>query len=223
MDVIQAIETRYSTRSFKPDPVPRETILKILDAARHSPSSGNSQPWEVFVAGGEVADRIRQASLEKFNQDIAGTPEMSGIPATQWPQAMKDRMNVITGDRLKLLGINPKDAAAMKTYRSFNGGMFKAPVILILCMDRVLGTWTAFDFGLFAQSIMLAAVHYGVDSIVAQAFVSYPEILRQELGIPEELRIVTGIGLGYADPGHIINTYRSPRRPVEEIVTFKGM
>jgi nitroreductase len=223
MEAIEAILSRYSARSFKSDPVSKETLMKILEAANHSPSSGNSQPWEIFVAGGEVASKIRQSCLDRFNQDIPANPEMSGIPINQWPQAMRDRMNFITAERQKLLGINPQDKASMKVYRSFNGGLFKAPVLVILCMDRSLAVWSAFDIGLLAQSIMLAARSYNVDSIVAGAFTSYPDILRKELSIPDTLKIVTGIGLGYADPGHIINTYRSPRRPVGEVVTFKGV
>jgi nitroreductase len=223
MDAIQTILERYSTRSFKPDPVPKETIMKILEAALHSPSSGNSQPWEIFVAGGEVADNIRKAFLERFNRDAPNLPEMAGVPVSQWPPAMRERMNIITSERQRLLGINPQDKAAMKAYREFNGGLFKSPVMVILCMDRALAVWTAFDFGILSQSIMLAATHYGVDSIVAGAFSNYPDILRKQLEIPDNLKIVIGIGLGYHDPGHIINSYRSPRRPLNEVVTFKGI
>ncbi len=89
MDAIEAILTRYSARSFKPDPVPKETVLKILEAALHSPSSGNSQPWEIFVAGGAVADKIRKGYLDRFNRDAPPLPEMSGVPVSQWPTAMR--------------------------------------------------------------------------------------------------------------------------------------
>jgi nitroreductase len=223
MDSIETILKRYSTRSFKPDPVPKETIVKILEAALHSPSSGNSQPWEIYVAGGAVADKIRKCYLDRFNREAPPLPEMSGVPTSQWPQAMRDRMNLITSERQKLLGINPQDKASLKIYREFNGGLFKAPVMVILCMDRALSVWTAFDFGILSQSIMVAATNYGVDSIVAGAFSNYPDILHKQLEIPDHLKIVIGIGLGYADPGHIINTYRAPRRSFSEAVTFKGM
>jgi hypothetical protein len=43
------------------------------------------------------------------------------------------------------------------------------------------------------------------------------------LGIPDDLKIVTGIGLGYHNPKSIINAYRSPRRSLQEAVTFKGI
>ena len=38
MDVIEAILNRYSVRDFSSQPVPKETVMKILEAATHSPS-----------------------------------------------------------------------------------------------------------------------------------------------------------------------------------------
>ncbi|MEW6423761.1 MAG: nitroreductase family protein [Bacillota bacterium] len=51
MNVIEALNSRHSVRAFKPDPVTKETLLKIIQAANQAPSWGNSQPWEVFIAG----------------------------------------------------------------------------------------------------------------------------------------------------------------------------
>jgi nitroreductase len=210
MDATKSILERYSARDFLPKPVPKETLVKILETSLHSPSSGNGQPWQVFVTGGTVTEKITRAFLDRFNKDIPGKPEISGLPPGQQPQAMQERMKKITGDRQKLLGINPQDAAAMKSYREFGGRLFRAPVIVILCMDKVLPLWSAFDMGLLAQTIMLAARAEGVDSIIAQSFVAYPDILRQELGIPDSLQI-------------IINSYRSPRRSLQEAVSFYGI
>jgi nitroreductase len=223
MDVIKAILDRYSARDFKSDIVPKVTLIKILEASLHSPSSGNSQPWQMFVAAGTVMESITRAYLDRFAKDAPNKPELSGSPITQWPKAMQDRMKLITAERQKLLGIDPQDSVAMKSYREIGGRLFRAPVLVVLCMDKSLSTWTVFDFGLLSQTIMLAARNYGVDSIVAGAFVSQPDILRKELGIPDNLQIVTGIGLGYQNPKSIINTYRSPRVSLEEAVTFKGI
>lgn len=223
MDVIEAILKRYSTRDFKSETVPKETLEKILEAALHSPSAGNGQPWQIFVAGGAVTEKIARAYLDRFASDVSGKPEMVYLPPAQQPQALQNRMKQITSDRQKLLGINPQDSLAMKSYREFNGRLFRAPVLVILCMDKTLTAFSALDIGLLGQSIMLAATGSGVDSIIAQAFVTYPDILRKELEIPDTLQIVTGIGLGYANPQHIINTYRSPRCSLQEAVTFKGI
>ena len=80
MDVIEAILKRYSARDFRPGGVPRETLVKILEAALRSPSTGNTQPWQVYIAGGAVTEAITKAYLERFEKDIPGKPEVSGLP-----------------------------------------------------------------------------------------------------------------------------------------------
>ena len=97
-----------------------------------------------------------------------------------------------------------------------------APVLIVLCMDRTLMPSSAYDIGLLTQNIMLAAQNFGVGSIVAMGLVAYPDILHKELEIPDSLQIVIGVALGYEDEHSIINSYRSSRRPIQEVVTLKG-
>jgi nitroreductase len=97
--------------------------------------------------------------------------------------------------------------------------LFGAPVLAVICMDKALSS--NLDIGLFIQTICIAAQGYGIDSFIAGAFVSQADVLRQELGIPENLNIITGIGLGYPNSKNIINTYRSPRRPIQEVVRYR--
>lgn len=51
--------------------------------------------------------------------------------------------------------------------------------------------------------------------------VDYPDLIRQELGVPENLKIVLGICLGHPVQGHPLNMFRSERRPLEEAVRFR--
>lgn len=91
---------------------------------------------------------------------------------------------------------------------------------MVICMDQALSS--NLDIGMLVQTICLAAQGYGVDSMIAGGMISQPDILRKELEIPENLNIVIGVGLGYPKPGSLINTYRSPRRPIEEVVRYKA-
>ena len=59
MNVIDALRARSTVRAYKPDPVSRDTILKIMKAATRAPSWANTQPWEIFVAAGEALERLR--------------------------------------------------------------------------------------------------------------------------------------------------------------------
>jgi nitroreductase len=223
MDVVEAILARHSVRGFKPDPVKKETILKILEAATRSPSSGNSQPWQIFVAGGGVLEKVRQSYFERFEKDVPGKPEITGTPPNQWPTALQERMAAQRAERNKLLGIGPEDKAALRADMGKGSKFFGAPVLVVLCMERALSEASVFDIGLLSQTIMLAAQNFGLGSVIARSFVNHPDILRQELAIPDSLLIVIAIALGYQDDKSIINTYRSSRRPIQEAVTFKGL
>ena len=62
IDVLEALlRERYSVRAFKPEPVPRATIDRVLDAAQRTASWCNSQPWQVVIASGEARERFRKA------------------------------------------------------------------------------------------------------------------------------------------------------------------
>ena len=224
MEVIEAILSRYSVRDFLSKPVPRETVMKTLEAATRSPSGGNAQPWEIFVATGATLERIRKIYQERSQTGTAaptraGGASSAGGPPPQ-PAYIQQRMTTIRNERLKLLGLDPADPASGKVFADWGARLFGVPVLVVVCMDKALSS--NLDLGLFIQTLCLAAQGYGIGSFIAGALVSHRDVLRQELEIPESLNIVTGIGLGYPNPGNIINTYRSPRRPIQEVVRYKG-
>lgn len=221
MNVTDALKQRRTVRAFKPNPVDKETILKILEAASRAPSAMNSQPWQVYVAGGEVLEKLRQAYLARFDQGAPPALELQTIEK-QWPAPLQARIESFQANRLGFLGIEPNDEVARKAMMRRNPSFFGAPVVVYLCMDRTLASFSMLSLGMLAQSIMLAAQDYGVDSAPAAMLVAYPDLLRAELGISQELSIVFGIALGYADPEDMHSQYRSPRRPIEEVVTFEG-
>ena len=221
MNVIEALNSRTSIRAFKSDPVGRETILKILEAATRSPSWANTQPWEVYVAAGEALNRLRQGFEGRLRE---GKPRNLDLPAPQkWPDVFQQRMAALKADMDKIPGAaspgkDPRQAMIERNYRFFD-----APVVVYLCMDRVLTPWSVFDIGQLSQSIMLAAQEYGVDSIPAVMLVAFPDLIRAELDIPPDLLVLFGIALGYRDAQQPINQLRRPRRPVGEVVRIKGL
>jgi nitroreductase len=61
MNFLELAKNRFSSRSYKPQPVERETIKNVLEAARIAPSAANKQPWHFLVF-------TRQESLKKAYQ-----------------------------------------------------------------------------------------------------------------------------------------------------------
>jgi nitroreductase len=66
MELIEAIKSRRSIRGYKPTPIPKETLAKILAAATRAPSGLNSQPWEFIVLGGKALDDLKHAIEGKY-------------------------------------------------------------------------------------------------------------------------------------------------------------
>ena len=62
MDFYEVIRTRRSIRSYKPDPVPDEVLMRVLEAARIAPSGSNRQPWKFIIVKDEnLRRRVAQA------------------------------------------------------------------------------------------------------------------------------------------------------------------
>jgi nitroreductase len=221
MNVIEALNSRTSIRAFKPDPVSRETILKILQAATRSPSWANTQPWEIYVAAGEALNRLRQGFQDRQRK---GLPRNLDLPAPQkWPDALQKRMAALMADRSKIPVVTPPGQDLRQAMMERNYRFFDAPVVVYLCMDRALTPWSVFDIGLLSQSIMLTAQEYKVDSIPAVMLVAYPDLIRAELDIPPDLLVLFGIALGYRDAQEPLNQLRTARRPLDEVVRIKGL
>ena len=221
MDVVDALNTRFTARAFKPDPVNRSTLEKIMNAALRSPSWANTQPWEIYMAGGDVLNRLREAYIENLKNCVARNPDLAA--PKQWPPALLMRMETLKSERMATLERVCLDKSVLKDLSEMNYHFFYAPVVAYICMDRTLTSWSIFDLGLFSQSLMLAARHYGLDSAPAITLAAHPDLIRKELKIPDSLSIIIGIALGYADTGHPQNQFRSLRRSVTEAVTFKGI
>jgi len=63
LDVYEAIKTRSSIRAFKPDPVERKTLLRLIEAARLAPSASNRQEWRfIIVTDAQKRKRLMEAA-----------------------------------------------------------------------------------------------------------------------------------------------------------------
>lgn len=209
MELLQRIETRRSSRAFKPTPVPKEIIEKILKIASKSPSFQNTQPWEVAVVSGK-----KKEELSKILYSLAdsGATSSADVPLPlNWPPELEKRIREHTAKRFKAIGVEREDDQQRKAMRLRNFEFYGAPCALFLFMDRTLTPWSIFDMGLFAQSILLTAHSFGLGSCVQAMLAIYPDAVREFLDIPESKQIIIGISLGYPDLGARINSYQSER------------
>ena len=73
MDAMDAILTRHSVAKVKPDPLPRELIEKLLQAAVQAPNHYRVRPWRFVVLTGksrETLGDVMAQSLKKLNPNL---------------------------------------------------------------------------------------------------------------------------------------------------------
>ncbi len=69
MELLHALKTRRSLAQLKPDPVPRELIEQLLDAATWAPNHKKVEPWKFFVFTGDSRRKLADAIVENFRLD----------------------------------------------------------------------------------------------------------------------------------------------------------
>lgn len=217
-----AIVSRRSIRAFLPTPVPREEIEAILDVARHCASGVNTQPWHVHVLTGAAKDRLSAAVLEAYDDPkvVAQLDEPYDYYPREWVSPYIDRRRTLGWNLYSLLGIARGDKPRMHAQHARNYRFFDAPVGLIFTIDRVMQQGSFIDYGMFLQSIMVAARGRGLDTCPQAAFTTFHRIIARELGIPDRQQLVCGMSLGYADPSRVENSLVSEREPVSNFTCF---
>lgn len=216
MNVIKALERRKSTRAFLDKDVEIEKINTVLDAARHAPSGVNTQPWQVAVISGETKTRL-QASIEQaFRSGDKGKADYPYYP-DQWLEPYSSRRKDCGLLMYKTLGITREDKERQLDQWAANYRAFDAPVMLLFFMDDAMQTGSYIDYGMFLQSVMLAAVDQGLATCPQASIADYPEIIKTELGYPVETILLCGMAIGYEDEDALVNSYRTSR---EEVGSF---
>lgn len=220
--VDETIDSRRSVRAFLPTPVPRETLEEILRIASRAPSGTNVQPWKVYVLTGNAKDQLSQKILAAYNDPEEAqthTEEYPYYPA-KWVSPYIDRRRKVGLDLYGLLDIKKGDAARMHAQHGRNYTFFDAPVGLIFTIDRIMQQGSWFDYGMFVQTIMLAARARGLDTCPQAAFTQFHRIIAEQLNLPENEMVVCGMALGHADESKPENKLRTERAPLEEWVRF---
>jgi len=217
-----AISSRHSMRAFLATPVPRTTVEAILNLAARAPSGTNTQPWQVHVLTGEAKQRLSdriEAAYEDPAELATHQDEYAYYPK-EWVSPYLDRRRKIGWDLYRLLGIAKGDKELIHRQNGRNYRFFDAPVGLIFSIDRVMQQGSWLDYGMFLQSIMVAARARGLHTCPQAAFTQFHRIIAAELAFRPEQMLVCGMALGYADPAAVENSLETERVPVSEFARF---
>jgi len=219
MDVVEALSKRKSTRAFLPRAVDRAVIEQILDAARHAPSGANTQPWQVAVVSGARKRQLEQRIEQAFRDGVTASMDYRYYPV-EWSEPYRSRRRECGLQLYSALDIERQDRQRQREQWAANYRAFDAPVVLFFFMDAGLQTGSFLDYGMFLQSLMLAAVERGLASCPQAALAEYPGIVKQALGYPDDSTLICGMALGYEDAAAPVNSYRTGREPVTAFTRF---
>jgi len=219
MNIVDALTQRKSTRAFLNKPVEQEIIINILKAARHAPSGTNAQPWLVAVVTGKKKDELTQAMENSFKNDGIGTMDYKYYPET-WRNPYKKRRVACGAQLYSALKIARKDKAKRMEQWIANYRAFDAPAILFFFLDPLMQKGSYLDYGMFIQSIMLAAMDEGLATCSQAALGQFPKLIKESLGYDQETILIGGMALGYEDKDAPVNNYRTPREEVEIFTKF---
>ena len=205
MDLYEAMRCAPTTRRFKPDPMSRETLTRVLENARFAPSGGNRQGWRVIV----VEDPRRREALRDLY-----------LPG--WRAYMET-----TGGARVLADPDSFDAGTVRRVRGaddYANALDQVPVHLVIGVR--LADLAVTDAGLprqsvvggasvypFVQNMLLALRAEGLGAALTTLLVPAEAEVKRLLEIPDDIALAAHIGVGdRADPW----PRRLARRPVAE-------
>ena len=217
-----AIESRFSARAFLPRPVEREVLADLLRVASRAPSGTNTQPWQVYVLQGARKDELVRTICEAHDA-ISVDPQLAteyreeyDYYPEKWISPYIDRRRECGFGLYGVLGIGKGDRDKMHAQHQRNFRFFDAPVGLMFTIDRIMGRGSLLDYGMFLQSIMLAARARGLHTCPQAAWNGFSTLVLPHIGAGPDEMLVCGMALGYADETDVVNTFHTPRVPASE-------
>ncbi|MCU4414783.1 nitroreductase [Acinetobacter sp. WU_MDCI_Axc73] len=224
--VDDAIRSRHSVRAFLSTPVDAQIIKDILEVACRAPSGTNTQPWKVYVVTDkkrdEMVDRVCTAQLEIYAHPEKAEEYQETFPyyPEKWISPFIDRRRENGWGLYGLLNIQKGEKEKMAAQQLRNYQLFDAPVGLYFTVNKAMGIGSKMDISMMIQNVMVAAKARGLDTCPQAAWNHFHPIVLEVLGASDDEELVCTVALGYANPDEIVNTFITPREPVEKFTVF---
>ena len=217
--VDEVLRSRRSVRAYKADPVPKQVVLEVLQAAATAPSNSNTQPWRVYVVTGEPMVQLGEALATAFRDG-------NYPPSPHFPESLPAAMCAHQADfatrYYASLGINRHDAAARAQQTQRNFSFFGAPVGIIFSIDGRLTRHSWLDLGLYVQNVMIAAKARGLDTCPQVSFARFHALIAARLEMPPEEVTACGMAMGFGDFDASVNQVCMPRQQVDDFARLRG-
>ncbi|MED5433203.1 MAG: nitroreductase [Pseudomonadota bacterium] len=220
MSLADALKQRRSVRGFLDKPVPQEVLESVFSLAQHAPSNCNIQPWQVWVASGQVRNALRERMVDKVSRGVPFAPDYESLP--RFDGVYRQRQVDCAMELYGSMGIAREDREGRQRAELRNFQLFDAPHVVFIGMEKQFGVTVALDVGMYIQSLLLTMTAHGLGACAQGSMRYYPDDVRELLEIPESTAIVLGISFGYEDPEIAANRTRVGRVALGESVRFCG-
>lgn len=196
--VLHAIKQRRSVRSYRPDPVPRELLEKVLAAAVWAPSAHNRQPWRFVVVRTPAArEALARAMGERLFCDLIA----DGVPAdAAEDDVRRSYVRLVAAPVLVVVCLTLADMDVYPDARRRDA-------------ERTMAVQSVAMAG---QNLMLAACAVGLGACWMCAPLFCPDTVRSVLALPPDWEPQGVIALGYP-----VDQRSKERYPLEKSVTWR--
>lgn len=194
----QTLFGRRSVRRYRPEPVPREIVERLLTAAIWAPSAHNRQPWRfAVVIEPERKERLTEAMAQRWRRDLS----REGWNETDIQAKVQRSRSRLTQPPVLVVGcLTMQDMDAYGDQR----------------LDEAERTMAIQSVALALGNLMLAAHHEGLGSCWMCAPLFAPGEVRTALDLPADWEPQAIIALGWPD-----EMRESERKPLEEVVVWQ--
>jgi len=194
----QTIFGRRSIRRYRPDPIPREMLDRVLTAAIWAPSAHNRQPWRfVVITRPEVKEALAEAMARPWREDML----RDGIPPEEMAARIQRSHDRLTQPPALILG-----CLTMADMDAYPDPERQQP-------ERTMAIQS---LALALGNLMLAAHHEGLGSCWMCGPLFAPEEVSEALNLPADWEPQALISLGWPDEER-----KSERKPLEEVVIWE--
>jgi nitroreductase len=223
MDVFEAVNSRIACRRFLDTPVDHTIVRTLIEGAARAVSNGNLQPWNVYAVTGEPLKEIKRQATDAIEQQDWRTMETEypALPEPLWEPYLSRSLR-FGRELYEALGTAREDRVGRNEQIKRNYQFFNAPVGLFITIDRGLGPGQWADLGGYINALAFLARGYGLDTCPQVAWIRMYKIVGAFLNFPPEQMLFCGMGIGYGDRSHAVNSFRSSRAELHEFCTFYG-
>jgi FMN reductase [NAD(P)H] len=196
LNLADVLRRRKMVRNYTDEPVPRETIERIVARGRKAPSGGFSQGLRlVVVTEAETRRGIGELACEDEYVDMGFEPWISRAP-----------VHVVVGTREEDYHERYREPDKLQE----DGTEIDWPV-----------PWWYVDAGKATMLLLLAAIDEGLGAGLFGLDPAGNEGLRELLGMPEDVAVVGVVTIGHAAPDLRSGSRKRGWKPLEEVVRWE--